>query len=48
MATHTEDHVDRALDAFAEVAREGIVDAEREKVLALLQIEEQSEPSQVP
>ena len=47
MATHTEDHVDRALAAFADVAREGIVDAEREKVLALLQIEEPSEPSQV-
>jgi 8-amino-7-oxononanoate synthase len=47
MATHTEDNVDRALEAFAEVAREGIVDAEREKVLALLQIEEQSEPSRV-
>ncbi len=47
MATHTEEHVDRALEAFAEVARDGIVDAERERVLALLQIEEPSEPSQV-
>jgi 8-amino-7-oxononanoate synthase len=47
MATHTEEHVDRALDAFANVAREGIVDAERERVLALLQLEEPSEPSQV-
>jgi 8-amino-7-oxononanoate synthase len=47
MATHTEEHVDRALEAFADVARDGIVDAERERVLALLQIEEPSEPSQV-
>ena len=47
MATHTEEHVDRALDAFANVAREGIVDAERERVLALLQLEEPTEPSQV-
>ena len=47
MATHTEEHVDRALEAFADVARDGIVDAERERVLALLQIDEPSEPSQV-
>jgi 8-amino-7-oxononanoate synthase len=47
MATHTEEHVDRALQAFAEVARDGIVDAERERVLALLQVDEPSEPSQV-
>lgn len=37
MATHTEEQVDRALDAFAAVAREGVVDAERERVLAQLQ-----------
>jgi 8-amino-7-oxononanoate synthase len=47
MATHTEDHIDRALDAFAQVAREGIVDAERERVLALLQVGEPNEPSQL-
>ena len=47
MATHTEEHVDRALEAFAEIASDGIVDAERERVLALLQIDEPSEPSQV-
>ncbi len=47
MATHTEEHVDRALEAFADVARDGIVDAERERVLALLQIDEPSEPSRV-
>jgi 8-amino-7-oxononanoate synthase len=47
MATHTEEHIDRALEAFAEVAREGIVDAERERVLALLQIDEPNEPSRV-
>jgi 8-amino-7-oxononanoate synthase len=48
MATHTEAHVDRALDVFAEVARNGIIDAERERVLALLPFGEPSEPSQVP
>ncbi len=48
MATHTDAHVDRALDVFAEVARNGIIDAERERVLALLQFGEPSEPSQVP
>jgi 8-amino-7-oxononanoate synthase len=47
MATHTEEHIDRALDAFAQVAREGIIDAERERVLALLQIGEPNEPSQL-
>jgi 8-amino-7-oxononanoate synthase len=47
MATHTEEHIDRALDAFAQVAREGIVDAERERVLALLQVGEPNEPSQL-
>jgi 8-amino-7-oxononanoate synthase len=45
MATHTEEHVDRALDAFAAVAREGVVDAERERVLAMLQMAEPPEPS---
>jgi 8-amino-7-oxononanoate synthase len=48
MATHTEAHVDRALDVFAEVARNGVIDAERERVLALFQLGEPSEPSQVP
>jgi len=47
MATHTEEHVDRALDAFGEIAREGIVDAERERLLAVWQLDEPSEPSQV-
>jgi 8-amino-7-oxononanoate synthase len=47
MATHTEQHIDRALEAFAEVAREGIIDAERERVLALLQVGEPSEPTQL-
>lgn len=46
MATHTEEHIDRALEAFGEVAREGIVDAERERVLALLQVGEPNELSQ--
>ena len=48
MATHTEAQIDRALDVFAEMARNGIIDAERERVLALLQFGEPSEPSQVP
>jgi 8-amino-7-oxononanoate synthase len=47
MATHTEEHIDRALEAFGEVARAGIVDAERERVLALLQVGEPNELSQL-
>ncbi len=46
MATHTEEHIDRALEAFGDVAREGIIDAERERVLALLQVGEPNELSQ--
>jgi 8-amino-7-oxononanoate synthase len=47
MATHTEEHIDRALEAFGEVARAGIIDAERERVLALLQVGEPNELSQL-
>ena len=39
MATHTEEQVDRALGAFEEIARHGIVDAGRERLTGLLTVE---------
>ena len=48
MATHTEDHVDRAMAAFAEIARDGIVDEERERFLTVLQLSEPGATSPVP
>lgn len=48
MATHTEEHVDRAIAAFAEIARDGIVDEERERFLTLLQLSEPGAASPVP
>ncbi len=47
MATHTEDHVDRAIAAFAEITSEGIVDEERERFLTLLQLREPGATSPV-
>jgi hypothetical protein len=37
MATHTEQHVDRALAAFEEIARDGVVDAGRGALMSVLQ-----------
>jgi 8-amino-7-oxononanoate synthase len=39
MATHTEAHIDRALAAFEEIARDGEVDRGRERLLGLLELE---------
>lgn len=39
MATHTEAQVDRAIEAFADIARNGVVDAEREKLLGLFELD---------
>ncbi len=47
MATHTEAHVDRAIAAFADIAQESVVDAERERFLSLLQLGDPGAPSPV-
>ena len=39
MATHTEEQIDRALDAFEEIARDGVVESGRERLLGLLELE---------
>jgi 8-amino-7-oxononanoate synthase len=39
MATHTEEQIDRALDAFDEISRKGIVNSGRERVLGLLDLD---------
>jgi 8-amino-7-oxononanoate synthase len=39
MATHTEQQIDRALEAFADIAQNGVVDAERERVLGLFELD---------
>ena len=39
MATHTEQQVDRAIAAFADIAQNGVVDAEREKLLGLFELD---------
>jgi 8-amino-7-oxononanoate synthase len=39
MATHTEQQVDRALAAFADIADNGVVDAQREKLLGLFELD---------
>ena len=39
MATHTEAHIDRALGAFEEIARQGVVDAGRERLTEVLDVE---------
>jgi len=39
MATHSEAHIDRALAAFEEIAREGIVDSGRQRLLGLFELE---------
>jgi 8-amino-7-oxononanoate synthase/serine palmitoyltransferase len=39
MATHTEAQIDRALEAFEEIARDGVVEAGRERLLGLLELE---------
>jgi 8-amino-7-oxononanoate synthase len=47
MATHSEAHVDRALAAFEEIARDGVVEAGREALLSVLK-GEQGAASPVP
>lgn len=39
MATHTDSQIDRALDAFADIAHNGVVDAGRERLLGLLELD---------
>jgi 8-amino-7-oxononanoate synthase len=39
MATHTEHQIDRALAAFADIAHNGVVDAGRERLLGLLELD---------
>jgi 8-amino-7-oxononanoate synthase len=39
MATHTEEQIDRALQAFEDIARKGVIDVEREKLLNFLELE---------
>ena len=39
MATHTEAHIDRALEAFEEIAQQGIVDSGRQRLVGLLELE---------
>lgn len=48
MATHTEEHIERALAAFEDIARNGVVDAGREALLSILQIDEPGAASPVP
>lgn len=38
MATHTEAQIDRALDAFGDIEREGVVDAECQRLAGLLDV----------
>lgn len=39
MATQTEEQVDRAIGAFADIAKNGVVDAERERLLGLFELD---------
>lgn len=39
MATHTEAQVDRAIQAFADIANHGVLDAERERLLGLFELD---------
>jgi hypothetical protein len=48
MATHTEQQIDRALAAFEEIARDGVVDAGREALTSVLESGKQGAASPVP
>ena len=39
MATHTEAQIDKALSVFEDIARHGVVDAGRERLVGLLEPE---------